>query len=100
MATKAQRAKSEAQRTGRGGRTSIKKPRKSGWSHDKAHARSKATHALESSSGARPSRESTRGSANRVKSDAARNITQEARRNAPEQVARHARARAAHVRGS
>lgn len=73
---------------------------KSEWSHDKAHAASKATHALETSSSVRPSRESTRGSANRAKADAARNITEEVRRGAPGPLARKARVRASRVRGS
>ena len=53
MATRAERAKSEAQKTHRGGRVSTKKPSRSEWSHDKAQAGSKAK------------------SANRVKADAA-----------------------------
>ncbi len=78
----------------------MKKPPRSEWSHDKAHAGLKATHALEKSNGVRPSRESTRKSANRAKADAARNITEEVRKGAPAQLARKARARASHVRGS
>lgn len=100
MATRAERAKTEAQQTSRGGRASMRKPRKSEWSHDKAHAASKATHALEESGAMRPSRESTRGSANRAKADAARNITEQVRRGAPAPLARKARARATRVRGS
>jgi hypothetical protein len=100
MATRAERAKTEAQKTGRGGRRSLKKAPKSEWGRDKAHAGSKATHALEKAGGVRPSRESTRKSANRAKADAAMNITEEVRRGAPAQLARKARARASHVRGS
>jgi hypothetical protein len=100
MATKAERFKSEGQRKGRGGRTSVKKPPKSEWSHDKGHAGAKATRALEPARAGRPSRESTRKSANRAKSDAALNVTEETRKGAPPALARKARARRSRVRGS
>jgi hypothetical protein len=99
MATRAERYRSDAERTGRAQRKATRKPRKGTWSHDKAHAASKATHALEESSG-RPSRESTRGSANRAKSDTAFNLTEEKRKGAPQAVARRGRARRSRVRGS
>jgi hypothetical protein len=100
MATKAEQYRSEAQRTGRGGRGSTKKPRKAEWSRDKAHARSKATHALEEVPSGRPSRKSTRASANRAKADSAMNVTQETRMDAPPATARRERARSTRVRGS
>jgi hypothetical protein len=104
MATKAERLRSEEQRTNRESRpksrTSEKKPKKAAWSHDKAHAASKATHALEATApGKRPSRESTRGSANRAKADSAFNLTEEAKKGSPDNRARKSRARMAKVRG-
>ncbi|HXN33769.1 MAG TPA: hypothetical protein VN894_17995 [Polyangiaceae bacterium] len=104
MATKAERLRSEDQRTnGKGqhkSRASEKKPKKAAWSHDKAHAASKATHALEDTApGKRPSRESTRGSANRAKADAAFNVTEETKKGAPTNRARKSRANVLKVRG-
>ena len=99
MATRAEQQRSDEQRKGRGGRTSVKKTRKGRWSHDKGHAASKATHALEESKG-RPSRESTRASANRSKADAAMNVTEETRKGSPESLARKNIARRSRVRGS
>ena len=66
MATRAEQFRSSSQRSGKPKHVSKKKAKKADWSHDKAHAGSKATHAMEVSEG-RPSRESTRGSANRAK---------------------------------
>ncbi len=105
MATRAEQARSEEQRkhgTGRSKpRVSRRKPKKAAWSHDKAHAASKATHALEDTApGKRPSRESTRGSANRDKADTAFNLTEQTRKGSPENRARKARARVVKVRGS
>jgi hypothetical protein len=104
MATKAEQFRDEQQKTGRTGRrpsrSSQKKPKKSSWSRDKAHARSKATHALENSApGKQRSRKSTRGSANRSRPDAAFNITEETRKGAPDARARRAQAKATKVRG-
>lgn len=100
MATRAEQHRSDAQRTGQSRRRSTKKPRKASWSHDKAHARSKATHALETVAGGRPSRESTRGGANRTKADAAFNLTEESRQNAPPARARRAATKEKRVRGA
>jgi hypothetical protein len=104
MATKAQQARADAQRTHGAGRhkshVSKKKPKKADWSHDKAHAASKATHALEEvAPGKRPSRESTRGGSNRAKADAARNVTEETKKGSPTNRARKSRAKAVRVRG-
>jgi hypothetical protein len=99
MATKAEQFRSNAQRKGRPKRKSVKKLRKAEWSREKAHAGAKATHALEDSA-KRPSRVSTRSSANRAKSDAALDVTEEVRKGTPEQRARKARVRARRVRGS
>jgi hypothetical protein len=104
MATKAERLRSEEQRTHgedtKKSRASEKKPKKAAWSHDKAHAASKATHALEDTApGQRPSRESTRGSSNRAKADAAFNITEETKKGSPTNRARKSRAGVVKVRG-
>ncbi len=103
MATKAERQRSDEQRTHGAGhppRTSKKKPKKAAWSHDKAHAATKATHALEDSApGERPSRESTRGSSNRAKSDSAFNLTEQMKKGASTNRARKARTLVTKVRG-
>ena len=104
MATKAEQARSETERThGKGphkSHVSKKKPKKAAWSHEKAHAASKATHALEETApGKRPSRESTRGSANRAKPDSAFNLTEQAKKGSPTNRARKSRASVAKVRG-
>jgi hypothetical protein len=105
MATRAEQSRSDAQRTHGAGRrkshVSKKKPKKADWSHDKAHAASKATHSLEDTApGARPSRESTRGSSNRAKADSALNVTEEIRKGSPTNRARKSRTRGVRVRGS
>jgi hypothetical protein len=99
MATRAETFRAGTQRTGQGKKTSVKKPKKAAWSHDKGHAGRKATHALEVSA-KRPSRESTRASANRVKADAAMNITEEVRQGGPEARARRALVQTRRVRGA
>jgi len=104
MATRAEQSRSDEQRTHGAGRSqshvSEKKPKKGSWSHDKAHAASKATHALEDTApGERPSRESTRGGANRAKADSAFNLTEQTKKGSPTNRARNSRASAARVRG-
>jgi hypothetical protein len=82
-------------------RTSKRRAKSSEWSSASAHAGSKATRALEQfAPGTRPSRESTRSSANRAKADAALNITEETRKGSPENRARQLRAKGVRVRGS
>jgi hypothetical protein len=103
MATRSERQHSEEIKRGprRSARTSKKKPKKSEWSHDKAHAGAKATRALETvARGTRPSRESTRRSANHAKADAPMNITQEARKGSPANRARRSLAKTVKVRGT
>jgi hypothetical protein len=110
MATRAERFRADANANAneerRGGarrkrRVARKKPKKAAWSRDKNHARVKATHALEENKpGRRPSRESTRGSANRAKADAPFNITEEKRKGAPEPRARKELVRRTKVRGA
>jgi hypothetical protein len=104
MATKAERFRNEQERTppagGRAKRTSQRKPKKAAFGREKAHARVKATHALEDTkASARPSRKSTRASANRAKPDAAFNLTEEKRKASPQSRASKARAQRATVRG-
>jgi len=102
MATRADRFRSEEQRRGRAGRTRAagKRLKKSAWGRDKAHAASKATHAFEETApGAHPSRESTRGSANRAKADTAMNLTEETTKGSPDNRARRFRAKGTKVRG-
>lgn len=104
MATRAERVRSEEQRTHGAGphksHVSEKKQKKASWGHDKAHAASKATHALEDAApGGRPSRESTRGSSNRSKADSAFNLTEETKKGSPTNLARKSFARGAKVRG-
>ena len=104
MATKAQRARSDAQRThgaaSRKARVSKKQPKKADWSHEKAHAGTKAAYAFEETvAGERPSRESTRRSANRAKGDTALNLREQAKKGTPTNRARNARAKAGRVRG-
>jgi hypothetical protein len=67
-------------------------------SREKKHAGRKATVALEESA-ARPSRKSTRSSANRAKADANFNLREEARGTSPDTRYRKARAKSARVRG-
>jgi hypothetical protein len=65
------------------------------------HVQKKATYALETTAeGQRPSRKSSRKSANRAKADATFNIVEELRKNSPASRFRKSRARAARVRGS
>jgi hypothetical protein len=103
MATKAEQFRSEQQRSAQKKKRkprAQRKPKKSEWSREKKHAAVKATHALEDAApGARPSRVSTRASANRAKSDAPFNITEETRKGSPEVRAQKARVDRVKVRG-
>jgi hypothetical protein len=65
------------------------------------HARKKATYAFESTlAGQRPSRKSSRGSANRAKPDASLNILESLVKGSPEARFRKASAKGKRVRGS
>jgi hypothetical protein len=91
-----QRDKSEDRASSNG----RKKPKKSEWRSESKHAGVKATHALEeTSSGARPSRKSTRASANRAKPDAHMQLGEERVEASPETRARRARVSRTRVRG-
>ncbi len=97
--TRAEEFKTLAERSGRPKHASKRKPKKSAWSHAKAHAGAKATHALEVTATGRPSRKSTRASANRAKADAPMNLTEESRKGSPPAVARKAQIKRERVRG-
>jgi len=65
------------------------------------HARKKATHALEiTAAGKRPTRKSTRGSANRAKPDTTFNLVESLVKGSPEARFRKANARSLRIRGS
>lgn len=108
MATKAEQFHAEEQRRGGGGarRGKNKSGSKPGSpprarSPEKTHAGKKATHALErTAKGQRPSRKSTRKSANRAKPDATFNRQEQQRKGSPEARFHKAAARASRVRGS
>ena len=97
--TRAEEFKTLAERKGRQKRTSVKKPKKSEWGHAKAHAGAKATRALEVTTKGRPSRKSTRASANRSKPDAQMDRTEGFRKEAPRAVASNAQVKRERVRG-
>jgi hypothetical protein len=103
MATRAEQFRSEENVRAHGRkqpRKKQRKPKKADWSPESKHAGVKATRALEAAPrGKRPSRESTRSSANRAKPDAAMNLTEEKTRGSPENRAVRSRAKATKVRG-
>jgi hypothetical protein len=105
MATRAERFHANEQRTGktrepmRPGRTKPGLPSEVR-SRAKAHAARKALYALEETAdGRRPSRKSTRRSANRAKPDATLNGIEELRKGSPQSRFRKEQARAARPRG-
>jgi hypothetical protein len=101
MATKAEEFRSREQKKGKPSKVSAKKPRKAKWSRAKSHAASKATHAFEPTApGKRPSRESSRSSANRAKADSGFDLTEELKKGKPENRALKARAKRTRVRGA
>lgn len=66
----------------------------------KGHTETKATYALEpKTDGKRPSRKSTRKSANHAKSDAGLTRVEQQRKGSPDAAFRKSRARSAHPRG-
>lgn len=102
MATKADQARAGAQKKGpskkKAKKVAQRKPRK-------AHAEPiaagrKATVAKEQTKGKRPSRKSTRASANRAKADSALEIRSELAKNAPTERARSDERKGTKVRGS
>ena len=106
MATKAEKFRANEEKTGIKGRKpkrkSKKKPKKATWKHESHHADVKATHALEArpAKGKRPSRVSSRASANRAKGDASFERREEDKKTSPESRYRKASARKSRVRGS
>ena len=105
MATRAEQFHADEQRSGqassrrRRGQTKPGVPTKKR-SRAKEHAAKKAPYALEvTTDGGRPSRKSTRKSANRAKPDTAFNATEELQKGSPESRYRKGRARLARARG-
>jgi hypothetical protein len=103
MATRSEQYRAQSQRTGRGGKRKAQQNQAGGRrrkrTRAKLHTRAKATYALEPTSGKRPSRKSTRKSANRAKPDTNFNLREEMQKGSPEQRARRARAVASRARG-
>jgi hypothetical protein len=106
MATRSEQQHAEEQRRGprdtkknkkanRSKPGSAPKDRKRG----KTRAGGKATHALEPKRAGRPSRESTRKSANRAKGDSSLNHTEEMKKGSPDSRFRKASAGKSRVRG-
>ncbi len=92
MATRSEQFRSESQRKG-GAKKKRKNPAKTKPTRAKGHAAKKATYALEEKSAKRPSRKSSRKSANRAKPDAALNVREEIQKGSPERAYEKAAAR-------
>jgi len=105
MATRAQRQHADSQRHGPSAKTkkraAAKKARKEKLAtrHADEHAAKKATYAIETHGKARPSRKSTRASANRAKADTNFNLREEMTKGSPESRYRKASAKRGRVRG-
>ncbi len=104
MATRSQQHHAEAQRRGARNTKANKQGSKPGStpsarSRTKMRAGRKATHAIEPDRKGRPSRESTRKSANRAKPDTNFNLREQRQKGSPEARFRRAAARAGRVRG-
>jgi hypothetical protein len=105
MATRAEQFRAETQRRSSVPKKKAKRspapPRAKGTARSVQHAAKKASYALESSApDGRRSRKSTRGSANRMKTDSALNIRESLIKGSPEAKFRKARAQGVRVRGS
>lgn len=100
MATRAERHRTEEQRKGRGATTRVgrSKPgaKPDARTRETKRAGRKATYALEEGTVGRPSRKSTRKSANRSKPDASLNAREQLKKNSP--AARYRKARTHHAR--
>jgi hypothetical protein len=84
MATKAQEFRTAAERTSKKHKQPAPAPRAERLTHNEAHRLDrKSTHAIEEM-GAHASRKSTRGSANRIKSDSAQRLTVRIRNASPQ----------------
>lgn len=96
MATRSEEYRSSEQRRARGKKKTSdpKKPSGGTRSRAKKHAGRKATYALEDTGTAKPSRKSTRKSANRAKPDANLNGREALQKGSPEARFRRANARA------
>ena len=89
MATRAEQYRAGQARRGRSNGAKQKAGSKPGLarsdrSHSKVHAAKKASYALEPERAARPSRKSTRKSANRAKADASLNLREQLQKGSPE----------------
>lgn len=98
MATKAEQFKAENERTHKpkaGIRPKRSKPGApaAARTKDKKHAAKKATYALEETDAKKPTRKSTRKTANRSKADSARNITEQVKKDSPTARARKSAAK-------
>ncbi len=105
MATRSEQHHAAEQRRGWAGKTKAKRSKPGvapkHRSRAKPHAAKKATYALEQTiAGTRPSRKSSRKSANRAKADSGLNLAEALSKDSPESRFRKARARATRVRGS
>ena len=103
MATKAERVREEDQRAN--GQAKAAKAKKSAAAkralpRAKGRTAGKATYAYEPPRAGKPSRKSTRKSANRAKPDVGLTATEATKKGSPEARFRKARARATRVRGS
>jgi hypothetical protein len=84
MATRSEQFRADAQRTGK--KKKRKNPEAKKPTRAKSHAAKKATYALEEAGGKRPSRKSSRKSANRAKPDSGLNIREEIQKGSPERA--------------
>lgn len=105
MATRSEQHHAEEQRRGGANKTRAKRSKPGvapkNRSRAKPHAARKATYALEhTASGQRPSRKSSRKSANRAKADSGLTLTDALRKGSPASRFRKAQARASRVRGN
>jgi hypothetical protein len=94
MATRSEEYRSNEQRSGRAKKKTAKKATGTPRSRAKKHAGRKATYALEDTGSAKPSRKSTRKSANRAKPDASLNVRETLQKGSPESRFRRAKAQA------
>jgi hypothetical protein len=105
MATRAEQFHAQEERKGRGGRRKARGNARPGVppgkrSRSKAHAARKAPYALEAERGkGRPSRKSTRSSANRAKPDTRFNLVEQARKGSPTSRFHKDAARTSRTRG-
>lgn len=101
MATRAEQAHDETQRAqAKAKRTKKAAAKKAPRAKGRTHLSKKATVALEAPRPGRPSRKSTRKSANRSKTDSNFNLRESMTKGSPEARARRSKVRASKARGS